>query len=278
MPMHIGSKFTGYTALSSTTGVALGGADLELPDGAKSILAVIPYLADAVDNTTAEGSYGKIEITSSDVKINPCEILSQPVGSCLIGAAIETRSQAPASHVIYPVNVPVNGGEDLTITGYGLINHTVEPYMGCEVIYSDVPPHKAQRFYKLGTLTAIGTAAALVAGSGISVTNGKHLIEINGFAVSVTPTTKVGVAGYLYVTSEGFTPAWQLYLPIEPSPSGEGTDLTEACAGVARRKVMLDLDAKCTINDNYYSSVALTGNGKWICGVGYTSRSDRKPI
>lgn len=278
MPAHIASKFTGYTALSGTTAQTLGGADLELPDGAKCILAVIPYITSPAGNTAAESVMGKVTITSADIKqgINPLQILAPPIGSSLLKGVAQPQGH-PNLH-IYPVNCPVNGGENLTIQGTGLIDHTIEPYMGCEVIYSDVAPHKAQRFYKLGTLTATGTAAATVPGSNISVQGGKYSVELFGFAVGTTVAALKGLSGYLYFTSEGWTPAWQQYLPICPASGLVDTNIVETIAGVARRKICLDMMEKTTIEDNFHLSVALTTAGYWIAGIGYTRSGDLKPI
>lgn len=278
MPKHIGCKFTGYTALSAATAQTLGGADLELPDTAKSILAVIPYITSPAGNTAGEPVAGKVTITSSDIKqgINPVQILAAPIGSSLLKSVAQVQGSANAH--IYPINCNVNGGEDLTIQGTGLFDHTIEPYMGCEVIYSDVPAHKAQRFYKLGTFTNTGTSAATVAGSGISITNGKHLVEIFGYAVGTTVAALKGLSGYFLVTSEGFTPAWKLYVPINPASGQVDTNIQECVAAVARRKVCVDLDSKVTIADDFHLSVALTTTGNFIMGVGYTKRGDSRPI
>lgn len=278
MPIHIGSKFTGYTALSSTTAQTLGGADLGLPDGAKCILGVIPYLTSPAGNTAGEPVAGKVTITSTDITrgINPVQILAPPIGSSLLKGVAQPQGH-PNAH-FYPINCPVNGGEDLTIQGTGLFDHTIEPYMGCEVIYSDVPPHKAQRYYKLGTFTNTGTSAATVSGSNISVTNGAKLVEIFGYAVGTTVAALKGLSGYFLIRSEGFTPAWDLYLPICPASGLVDTNIVEAIAGVARRKVQIDMDAKCTIQDQFHLSVALTTTGNFLAGVGYTQRGDRKPV
>lgn len=277
MPLpHISSKFTGYTALSGTTAQTLGGADLELPDGAKCILGVVPYITSPAGNTAGEPVAGKVTITSSDVRINPVQILAPPIGSSLLKGV--TQPQGAANAHFYPINCPVKGGEDLTIEGTGLFNHTIEPYMGCEVVYSDVPPHKAQRFYKLGTFTNTGTNAATVTGSGISITNGLSLVEVFGYAVGTTVAALKGLSGYFLISSEGFTPAWKIYLPINPASGQVDTNIQEAIAAVARRKVQIDLDAKLTVQDDFHLSVGLTTTGNFIAGVGYTQRGDSKPI
>ena len=280
MPKHICNKFTGYTALSSTDAQTLGGADLGLPDGAKSILAVIPYITSPAGCTANEAIVGKVSITSTDVGkgLNPINILAQPIGSQLQGALAVGQPQGGAKGVIYPINCNINGGEDLTIKGQGLINHTIEPYMGVEVIYSDLPAHKAQRYYKVGTYTNTGTSAATVIGSTIKVTGGKTLVEVNGFAVGTTVATLKGLCGYFIFTSEGLSPSWIPELPINPASGGVGTDLQETIAGLARRKIQLDMDKTVTIQDDFHLSVALTTTGNFIAGVGYTKRGDQRPI
>lgn len=275
---HQDSKFTGYTALSSTDAQTLGGAVLKLPDNAKSILAVVPYITSPAGATANEPIWGKVTITCDSAPINPLQVLPNPIGASLQGALAVSQPQGAANQVIFPVNCPVEGGEELTIQGTGLFNHTIEPYMGCEVIYADWRPNKAQRHYKLGTFTNTGTAAATAAGSTITVTNGKKLVEVFGGAVGTTVATLKGLCGYFLITSEGWTPSWKTYLPINPASGGVGTDLQEAVAALARRYVNKDLESKAIIADDFHLSVALTTTGNYLMGVGYTRRNDPLPV
>lgn len=265
--MAIGTKFTGYTALSSTTAVLLGGAALELPDGAKNILAAIPIITSPAGNTTGEPVVGQAYLSSEDLNIVPFHVLAQPIGSSLTKSIAQV--QGDMKHVMYPVNCPCKGGESISCYGKGLFDHAIEPYMGVLLIYSSTPPSKPQCYAKVGTFTNTGAAAARVAGSGITVVGGRLLKEIFGLAVGTTVAALKGIAGYIDVQCEGFSPAWTLHLPINPASGQADTNIQECVAGVARLQVNLNMKDKCVINDGFTLSVALTTTGNWILGVLY---------
>jgi len=170
---------------------------------------------------------------------------------------------------MYPINAKVNGGENIDCYGKGLLDHTIEPYMGVLLIYSSEPPKKPQCYAKIGTYTDTGTAAARVTGSNISVVGGHRLIEIFGMALGTTVAALKGIAGHIDLQSEGFTPSWKLHLPVNPISGQVDTDIQEACAGVSRLPVDIAMASKCTINDGFTLAVAVTTTGDWIAGVIY---------
>jgi hypothetical protein len=265
--MAIGSKFSGFTALSSTTAVLLGGAAVELPAKARSIVAMIPILTSPAGNTAAQPIAAEAYLESDDVKLVPYHVFPQPIGSSLLLSI--GQAQGAIKDTLYPVNCPVKGGEQIKCYGKGLFDHTIEPYMGVLIIYSDQPPDKPQVFAKIGTFTNTGTAAARVTGSGITVVGGRRLIEIMGFAVGTTVAALKGIAGHIDLACEGFTPAWALHLPINPISGQVDTDIQENCAGVSRLQVDIAMADKCVINDGFTLAVALTTTGNWIVGVLY---------
>lgn len=265
--MAIGSKFTGYTALSSTTATLLGGAALDLPDGAKSVIAVIPFLTSPAGCTANEPFAAEAYLESDDVKVVPYHILPNPIGSTLLKSI--SQIQGDNYKNIYPLNLPVKGGESISCYGKGLYNHAIEPYMAALLIYSNMPPTQPQVFAKIGTYTNTGAAAARVTGSNITIVGGRKLIEIFGYAVGTTVAALKGLAGYIDISSEGFTPSWTLHLPINPASGQTDTDIMESIAAVARLQVDIQMDDKVVINDGFTLSVALTTTGDWLVGVLY---------
>lgn len=265
--MAIGTQFSGYTALDSTTAVLLGAAAIELPDGAKSIVAMMPFLTSPAGNTANEPVAAEAYLESDDVKIVPYHVLAQPIGASLLKST--TQTQGAAKGVLYPVNCPVKGGESIKCYGKGLFDHTIEPYMGVLLIYSDQPPKKPQVFCKIGTFTNTGTAAATVAGSNITVVGGRKLIEVAGMAVGTTVAALKGLAGHIILSCEGFTPAWKLHVPINPASGQVDTDIQEAIAGVQRIPVNITMKDKCVVEDSFHLAVALTTTGNWIAQVMY---------
>ena len=266
--MAIGTKFTGYTALSSTTPQLLGGAIQELPDGARQLVGVIPFLTSPAGNTANEPVAAEMYLTSDDIKsLVPYHVLAQPIGSSLLKSS--AQPQGSMKEVIYPVYAPLKGGEGISVYGAGLYNHTIEPYMGCLLIYSDQFPTKGQCFAKIGVFTNTSTAAARVAGTAISVVGGKMLKEVFGFAVGTTVAALKGLAGHIDFNSEGFIPAWDVHLPINPASGQVDTNIVECIAGVARLKVERQMKDKTTINVGFTLAVALTTTGNFIYGVLY---------
>lgn len=261
--MHIGTKFTGYTALSSTTEQLLGGAALELPDGVREIIGIVPYITSPAGCTANEPVTGYVNVTSDDVKTVPYQVLASPIGSSLLKSSAQPQGQSP----FYPMNVPVNGGESLKIYGNGLFNHTIEPYMAVLVIYSDQRSGKAQVYSKLSTFTNTGTAATTVSGGTISIVGGKQIIEIGGFAVGTTVAALKGLCGHLIFTSDNFTPAWVQHLPVEPASGQVDTNIVECIAGVARKKILVDITPKITIAIGFSLAVALTTTGNFIAQI-----------
>ena len=263
--MAIGSKFSGYTALSSTTAVLLGGAAVELPATARSIVAMIPYLTSPAGNTAGEPVAAEAYLESDDVRVVPYHVLAQPIGSSLLKSVAQV--QGAAKDVLYPVNCPVKGGENINCYGKGLFNHTIEPYMGVLLIYSNVSPSMPQVFAKIGTFTNTGIAAGRVTGSNISVVGGNRLIEIGGLAVGTTVAALKGVSGHIDLQCEGFAPAWALHVPINPASGQVDTNIQECVAGVARLPVDVQMASKCVINDAFTLAVALTTTGNWIAQI-----------
>lgn len=266
--MAIGSKFSGYTALSSTTAVLLGGAAVELPDGAREIVAMIPYLTSPAGNTASEPVAAEAYLESDDVKVVPFHVLAQPIGSSLLKSTTQVQGETTKG-ALYEVHAPVKGGESISCYGKGLFNHTIEPYMGVLIVYSNMPMGKPQLFSKIGTFTNTGTAAGRVTGSNITIVGSSRLREIFGMAVGTTVAALKGVAGHIDLQSEGFSPAWTLHLPINPASGQVDTNIQEAIGGVSRLKVDIAMKDKCTVADGFTLAVALTTTGNWIAGVMY---------
>jgi hypothetical protein len=263
--MPIATKFTGYTAISGVVATLLGGAALELPDGARQIVGIVPYVTSPAGNTAAEPVAVELYVESDDLKVTPYHILPSPIGSSLLKSVAQVQGKSQ----FYGMYCPVKGGESLRIYAKGLFDHTIEPYCGALVIYSDEAPAKPQRYSKISTYTNTGTGAARVSGGTISIVGGKRLVEVGGFAVGTTVAALKGLAGHLDFNSEGFTPSWDLHLPIEPASGQVDTNIQECIAGVARREVNIAMADKSTINVGFTLAVALTTTGNFVAQVTY---------
>lgn len=261
--MAIGTKFTGYTALSSTDAQLLGGAALELPDAARNLVAMIPFITSPAGCTANEPVAGKAYLESDDVKVVPYTVLAQPIGSSLLKSSAQPQGET-LKGVLYPMNVPIKGGESIKCYGQGLFNHTIEPYMGVLLIYSDQPPTFPQVYSKVSTFTNTSTAAARVSGGTVTIVGGRKLIEIAGFAVGTTVAALKGLTGHFDFNSEGFTPSWDLHLPINPASGQVDTNIVECIGGVARLQVEIAMKDKCVVNIGFTLAVALTTTGNFV--------------
>lgn len=262
---HVGTKFTGYTAMSSTTEELLGGAALELPDGTREIIGIVPYCYSPAGNTANEPVTCYVSVTSNDVKVVPFQALCSPIGSSLLKSSAQPQGESP----FYPMHVPVKGGESLSIYGAGLFNHTIEPYVGCLVIISDASQGKPQVYSKISTFTNTGTAATTVSGGTISIVGGRQIIELAGYAVGTTVAALKGLGGHFIFTSDNFTPSWTLHLPIEPASGQVDTNIVECIAGVSRKKIAMDISSKLTITIGFNLAVALTTTGNFVAQLIY---------
>jgi len=95
------------TAAGDTTKTSLG--TITLPAGAKAIVGAWGYACGGPGFTTLENVTGIIELESTDLPIVPCQFPIEPTGM-LTGGGVSSQIK------VWPLNVPVNGGEH--VTGY----------------------------------------------------------------------------------------------------------------------------------------------------------------
>jgi hypothetical protein len=266
--MAVWTKVMGPTQLSGLTDVLIGGGSLKLPAAAKSILAIIPYVAAPGGNTAGEPIIAKVSLVSDDFPVAPYTVPCQVIGSSLGKSGIQPLEEAPT----YPVNCPVKGGSELKIYGAGLIDHTIEPYVAVTVVIGDF--YAAPQFHaKLGTVTSTGTSATEVAGSGIRLTGCRAIKKVAGFAVGGTVSEKTGIMGKFRLSSAGFKGMGDVEFAAEPISGVLKTDASTASAQEYAKLTMVDVDVPVTdpidINDYFTLAVALSAAGKWAVGLIY---------
>lgn len=260
--MHITSKFTGFTSIGTGTAeTLLGGAALELPDGAKEIIGIVPYLSSPAGNTAAEAIQADFFVTSEDLKgVVPFHVPANPIGSSLLKSVAQVQGKSQ----FYPWHVPVNGGESIKVYAVALQAHTIAPYAGATIIYSDERTGLPQVFSKVSTLTGTGTAAARVSGGQVTIVGGTKLVKVAGYAFGTTVAALKGLAGHFDFNSEGISPSWDIHLVVEPISGQVDTNIQECIAAVAAREVNFDMKDKCTINIGFTLAAALTTQGKFV--------------
>lgn len=247
---------------ASTAKTLLGGANLVLPDWARSIVEVRPVVNIDVP-TVSESVLAQLILESDDFNIGPFEVLAAPISSCL-GATIAPFVAAPE---IYPVNCPVNGGQ-LKIYGKALVANTAAPVMSCSVTISSEPPRGPQCFAKMGTLTSSGTtASAEVAGTQYQFSKGRKIVELFGALVPDTVAAADALVGFIRFSSSEFSHVTPAKLELNPCVGGLSTIFSTKIDGVSRQKVSIPLNpGQTNIQDYLYMDLAPAAAGNFVSG------------
>lgn len=248
---------------TGTTKTLLGGANMTLPDWARSIVAVRPVVNIDVP-TVSESVIAKLVLESDDFNVGPYEVLASPVGACL-GATVAPFAAKPE---YYPVNCPVSGGQ-LKIYGQALVANTAAPIMSCAVVVSNQPPTGKQKYAKMGTLTGTGTVAATeVAGTSYNFTKSSRITELFGIVAPDTVEAADALSGYIRFSSTEFTHVTPAKLELTPSPGGLSTIFSSKIDGVSREPVSIPTNSgQVTIQDYLYMDVAPHAAGSFIGGL-----------
>lgn len=263
--MTIGITHVGATSLGTgTTKTKIGGASMVLPADARSILAIIPIMAD-ITPTTVQSISARVDVESSDVKnLGPFEVLTSPIGAGL-GATFNTLTGKDE----WLMGAPCEGGELVDIYGTALVANTVAPKMQCFVVISDNPPPFAQRHAKLGTLTAAGTTADTdVAGTKYSFSGGRRIVELAGMYHPKTIAAGDAILGYIKYNSSEFVQTWPYELPLSPNSFGLGATGSMLIPGVSRQKTDIAVKTgQVNIQDYLNCHLLPASAGSWISGV-----------
>lgn len=248
---------------TGTTKTLLGGANLILPDWARSIVAVRPVVNIDVP-TASESVIAKLILESDDFNVGPYEVLAAPLGACL-GATVAPFAAKPE---YYPVNCPVSGGQ-LKIYGQALVANTAAPVMSCAVVVSNQPPKGKQKYAKMGTLTSTGTTASTeVSGTTYNFTKSTRITELFGVIAPDTVQAADALSGYIRYNSTEYTHVTPAKLELNPSPGGLSTIFSSKIDGVSREPVSIPTNTgQVTIQDYLYMDVAPTAAGSFVSGV-----------
>ena len=247
---------------TGTDKILLGGANITLPDWAKSIVEVRPIVNIDVP-TVSESVLAQLILESDDFNIGPYEVLAAPISSCL-GATIAPFVAKPE---VYPVNCPVNGGQ-LKVYGKALVANTAAPVMSCSIKISSASPRGPQHFAKMGTLTSSGTTASTeVAGTQYQFSKGRKITELFGALVPDTVAAADALTGNIRFSSSEFAHVTPAKLELNPCVGGLSTIFSTKIDGVSREKVSIPVNGGQTnIQDNLYMDLAPAAAGNWVSG------------
>lgn len=261
----IGSDVVGGTSLGTgTTKTLLGGANLVLPEWAKSIIAVIPSVNIAVP-TVSESVLAKLIIESEDFNVGPFEVLAAPITSCL-GTTVAPFIAKPERYV---VNCNVQGGSKVALYGQALVANTTAPIMSCTIIISSEPAPGPQRYAKMGTCTNTGTTASTdVVGTQYSFSKGSKIIELFGAVVPAVVQAADDISGHFRYSSTEFDRVTPVKFEFNPVVGGLSTMFSTKVDGISRMPVQIPIVAgQVNIQDYLHMTTAPAATGNFVTGV-----------
>lgn len=262
--MGIGCKTITSTSLGTgTTRTKIG--SITLPQWCRSILGVIPYIAE-ITPTTVQSVSAKLELESDSLNLKPFEVLAAPIGAGL-GATFNTLTGKEQ----YLVGKNTTGGEVVDFYGTALVANTVAPEMKAALILSDKPSPFPQRRAKLGTLTSTGTTADTdVPGTAYQISNASRIVELQGIIHPKTIAAGDAFLGIIKFESSDFALNSPLELPMYPLSFGLGATGSMHIPGVSRLNVDMPVKpGQVTIQDNMYADILMAAAGSFIDGVIY---------
>ena len=262
--MAIVSKSVNSLSLGTgTTRTKVG--SYTLPSWCRSILAVIPTLAE-ITPTTVQSVSAKFELESDSLNLKPYEILPAPIGAGL-GATFNTLTGVEK----YLVGINTGGGEIVDIYGTALVANTVAPELAATLILSDKPSPFTQRHAKLGTVTSTGTTPDTdVGGTAYQISNAKRIVELIGLVHPKTIAAGDAVLGKIKYTSSEFALNSPLDLPLKPLSFGLGATGSMLIPGVSRLDVDMPVKpGQVNIQDYLYADILTAAAGSFISGVVY---------
>jgi hypothetical protein len=276
MPQLIKTRKTlGPTVLSATTEQKLDGANFEIPADAKTLVAIQVFCDAPAGKTATEAVMAYVTLDSNSNKFKPYTVLTAPIGSYLGADGLSIHDKGP----IYPVNAPVTGGTQMWAMANGLIDHTIEPYVQCDLIFSNAPPAGPQVYAQIGTLTTDSAVAAgtITKGSGIIVENGHNIFEFDAYCTGTTVAAAKGQTGRMKIDSSDMDSMGAIEFALEPIGGAKtaldaaGTASVIECAHLTRcQDLSIPIKARCSLVESHTVSVAVTTAGKFIVGVLFT--------
>jgi len=252
--MGIGSLYATATSLGAGGTVKTqlnAGVDITLPANCRSILAIRPELT-VTTPTLAESVVAKASIESTELTIQPFEVLAEPINAGL-STIIDPMSEV---NLPYVCNIPTRGGEKIKAYGQLLLASTVAPHMGLQILYSTGGVAGAQRRGLVSAITATGTAlAAEVALPSLTFNGNNKLVEFEGIIYGAAITASKPHSGFIRVASNDFNEGLEWKVPLKPIHGKLGA--TGTCYAHLVR-VPMDIGIKKTATINAYGTLEAT--------------------
>jgi hypothetical protein len=243
---------------------------IQKPDQVQSLIEFVPYYAPSGAVTAGESFSLETALESNSVNLLPKRVINATIQSGL-GATFATMIPILEA---WQTNTPLQAGSTPSITAFGQsqVANTVAPQMGVAFHWSNASPTAPEMFYiKSDNETSTGTSATTVAGSSVTINDGKVLQSLFGSVSLTTVTASQSLLASMQFNSNDFDNSQALEIPIQPNSVGIGS-LNSALNPKATyyKNVSMGMKPSCTITTQLRLSLAQTVAGSFIGGMGYT--------
>ncbi len=155
-----------------------GGLPLTTPDKASQILELVPYWGERGAYTFDEGIMPFMSVTSDDVSVTP-KNFSLPIAHGGTAAAPSSLSLPPLK--AYAMNIDLTTSRQARVNYFAndQIDSTVEPAVGCTVIYDTDPSSMPEVFYQKPANEFVGSTTdgtRVTSPAAMTITGGREII------------------------------------------------------------------------------------------------------
>ena len=235
--MTLGFDNATQVLLTSTTEVQLNGAvALTAPDTASNLLEVVPYYAPSGIITADEGTQPFMRIQSDDVAITP-KSFSLPVTHG--GSAAEVSMIGAPSLQAMPMNVDLSQSRSARINYFAnaQVAETVDPRVGCTVVYDTDAPQMPELFYQKPANEFIGgttSGSRTTSPAALTITGGREITQLICQVCQTASAASESVGGFLEFSSSDFLTSMPYRVAVQPGfmATGAAGDLASIDFGV----------------------------------------------
>lgn len=255
---------------TTTTDVVAGGAAVAglvfeqpyVPTIARMLLGWRP-IENVTDGAVEESLLSVFSLSGSNYRWQPQEVICGTLGDSIL----LTSNILIAHSEYYDVFAPVSGGEQ--------IDANVEPCdaiagnrrSSIEFTWSDVRIDVPVIYSQCSREIAVGAAAGIVAGTTITISGGKKLIEVGAVHTHAAITIEEESTTQCVIKSTGLHPVNELKFSLEPvgGVNDEAVDEGAPLAHLARRTQRLSIQKEtAVVTCDFDVDVALSAAGQAV--------------
>ena len=241
------------------------GNDVIVPDPVKEIQSFTPVMTPTAAQVLDQPLIGQIQFESNDLNLQPIDLTLPFCGGL---DAVGSNNMHPILQS-WDLNVPTNGGENITVSGQEKIVQTNGAGIGFQLTVSTGRTGRREKFwFNSGTLNA-DTAAGSNTGATYRINNSKMITDVYGWASGLTPAASVHVDGIFNLQSPDFDTALPVGGVIYPLVGGLATDGAYQVAMTNHLKVAIPTRNNVAITEIMNFADAPSVTAEWMTGVGF---------